>query len=391
MAGVVLGCSATPTAAPSAASPTATYGTAAPIVSPSPEIASATPSPTLAATLEPPQLGGDWEQLALPGEQTVVSDGVYGEPGFVLVGSTCPGGGRCSQTATAWFQADGRTWEQASIANAQLAVITDVAYNGAYFAAGTRLKRGVGKVIQPSGVVWRSDNGRDWTMVGSVAFQECDADNGSPGLSEFEVTQGGLMIATWGGGAGTPDLGTYRSSDGRRWDQVDPALVGHRPENSEVVGSIVFDDSIVLAWSAGSSIDLWSTETGRAWNRLGRVKTNGVSLTSDGQQIVVAGSACPDACETRLWSWRAGAGLKPLGNPIAGVIDAHVAFAGIAGFVLAGVDGDALTVFGSPDGVTWVKRARQLDLGACFPRALVSGPATVLLVSEDCDHVWLSR
>ena len=391
LAGSVLGCSTVP-----AVTSSPTEGPLpSPVAGPATPRISQPPTPPPLATAEPP-LGQHWAPILVAGDRPTMYDAAYGEAGFVIVGSTCATlAVDCSRnTAAAWFAGDGGVWERATVADAKSAEMTAVAYNGTYFAAGTRLEDAGDGVLLASGVLWRSADGRDWASAGALDLGDCDDENGCPYLGQFEVNQAGLMLATWTGGVTPRQNGTYRSTDGRRWTEVDPALVGRTRANADVSATLVLDDALLLAWPDPDSEanDLWRTETGRTWTQIARLPAFAPSLTTDGRQIVAAGYACPgDVCQTSVWSSRDGGPFEPLGAPLGELSDVHIGFAGNAGFVLVGEDQDGLVVLGSSDATSWAERPPDFDFGDCDIRTLSSGPSSVIMISEFCRNAWMSQ
>jgi hypothetical protein len=384
--GLVAACTVAPppTAAPSgvAATPAVTPSAAASL---SPAVtAPATAQPTETAA-PPPVLGDHWEPIARSARRGILA-GVNGDAGMVLVGACkvrahCAGGG-----AAAWFF-DGSSWQSASIEDPEGAPMTQVAYGGRYVAGGLRLKGRTSGVLFPSVALWSSDDGRAWTSLGSLELDECDEENGCPFLADLATTQGGAIVVDVEGAASPAGMGLFRSKDGRHWTRIDEGTFRRSGGDDGITGLDGVGEDVLLAWMRNQSVDIWSGESGRNWQRIGTLNATFPSLVSDGTRLFAAGQNCRDECEMRLWSRQDGGEFRRVASVGNGVTDIRLAFTGQAGFLAVGDLRDRPGVWASADGEAWVERSPDIHDWECAVQALVGGPSVAILI-DDCGNAW---
>jgi hypothetical protein len=386
---IVGGCSTTPIASPTATPTPPAARTLAPV----------TASPTLAPpSAEPttPPIGDHWERIELPGSDAAPQAAVNGEPGMVIVGSTCAvvTTTDCPQSnAAAWYW-DGDAWRASTVPGAESAVMTDVAYNGTYVAAGMRYESAPRLPII-TGLFWRSEDGREWSLAGTLDLGLCN--EGCPSLRQLVISESVYVL----GFANDPDAplgGPFSSSDLKTWHRIDSSRLGAaKDEGVSVAAMTVADSAIVLVTGADDGhARAYKSNDGIAWTRIGGLDVDvyGASLITDGDRLVLAGEVCPGGrCATEVWVTGSNAAFVPAGPPF-DVVEPHLAFTG-GGFVLVGMEAGNPRVFSATDPFSWTRRNQDsLPLAQCHLGALASGPSMVILMATgegSCGGAWLSR
>jgi len=388
--GLLVGCSSTPpTTSPSDSTPTVdTRATPAATLTPT-AAAIETTAPT--ETPGPPVLGDHWDPIR-PSGRASIKAGVSGEAGFVLVGGKCAPSGDCSRgPAAAWFF-DGSTWQPAEVENADDVTMTEVTFGGHYVAAGMRLKGRMNGVLYPSLVLWRSDDGRAWTRLGSFDLDECDMENGCPALDDLAITDSGIVLAYVVGLFDNAEgAALFRTSDGKRWTRIDPHRFRKGGNDDGIAGIDAVGEEVLVTWARGESADVWSGRSDRDWQQIGTLGARIISFAPGLGQLFAAGSNCRSDCQTRLWERSPGGGFQRVHGPDAGLLEVGLAFAGNGGLVLVGDNADGLSAFQSFDGTTWIARSPDIAAwGDCVVDALAGGPGAAVLI-DDCGNAWITQ
>jgi hypothetical protein len=386
---IVGGCSTTPISSPTA-TPTQPAASAPAAASASPTIAPPSAEPTA------PPIGDHWERIELPGSDAAPQAAVNGEPGTVIVGSTCAvvTTADCPQSdAAAWYR-DGDAWRASTVPGGEGAIMTEVAYNGAYVAAGMRYDNAP-RVPVVTGLFWRSDDGRQWSLMDTLDLGRCN--EGCPSLRQLVVSERVYVL----GFANDPDSplgGSFSSSDLKTWHRIDPSRLGAgKDEGVSVAALTVADSAIVVVTGADDGhARVYKSNDALAWTRIGGLDVDvyGASLITNGDRLVLAGEVCPDGrCATEVWVTGSDSAFVPTEPPF-DVVEPHLAFTG-GGFVLIGMEAGNPRIFTASDPFNWVKRSQDyLPLAQCHLGWLASGPSMVILMATgegSCGGAWLSR
>ncbi len=346
----------------------------------------ATPFPS-----EAPPIGVAWQPASGIHDADLL-DAARGPRGWVAVGSSCTD---CSKAAAAaWFSADGLSWSAATVPDGANATLTTVASDGStWFAAGVALEDDGGNAARAMARLWRSSDGRTWSLVDSILLGRCLA--GCPFVDQLEAGPGGVILsgvhttdpdrsgAYWspdGGGLTLVDRATFGLARGAYWQRTAAAVAGGR--------------FVMVGGSCDRCEAVWSSTDGRKWTldaKLGPALVE-PHVATDGRRVVVVDGACPGDCETVVWTsadgrtgWTLGSRTLPIWSP-------RVAYAG-SSFIVAGRRApNGISIFASPDGKAWAEVNSDLGLGDCGFVALAGSADRVLLVGDqDCPGIWLSH
>ena len=362
------------------------------------------PLPTLGSVAPPtPQLASTspnsivWEPA--DGLDGFPIDVASGPDGWVAVGSICDS---CdSRAAMAWFSPDGRTWSGGRLEGGAESDLTWVATDGsAWFAAGQRHEQDPeGQGTLRTAVVWRSEDGRSWSIVDELPLGPCA--RGCPWLAPLVAGQGGILLSwvhmTEGDGttegAGT---GAYWSADGTNFTRVDRSAFTD-------TGLVYIDDAtridgrFVLVGEDGEDRStVWSSADGREWTidaTLDSAETLDIATSPD--RTVVLEQTCVTDCEVRSWisvdgrsGWTVGPAVLPLRAPA-------LAYAAGAFFVSGHRADDGLGMYRSVDGVAWTELDENSpwDVDGC-QGFTIEGDGDLLLLrgaEARCSGLWVSR
>lgn len=384
----------------STASPPTTTEAPPTAVLPSP---SSTTSPTDAPSTAPTPpagsqgIGAAWELVHAFGNGSV-SDIGRGPDGWVAGGSVrCREQGCGRFVAATWFSADGITWTGGPVALGRSSSIATVATDGKrWFAAGYGER--LDGVFGQEALFWRSPNGRDWTLVGSMPLDPPAKGLGAVG--ELAAGPGGLIL-TYFDPLDPAPLTVYWSQNGETWRPIDRAKFGLPEDGSGAFwAATVVDDKFVLVGSCGDCGTVWSSTNGRDWTldaTLGET-SRASAVGSDGRRVVVVDEQCAEECQLGIWvseDGRTGWTRAPQQLP---VNEAYVTFA--AGlFILSAsienndVPGQGVHIYTSPDGLSWTEFVETDFQGReCYSTALEGAEdRVVFLGSVECEGIWISR
>lgn len=383
------------------------------VVEPSPPPSAAPPttdptaSPTAVSSDFPTQvpggqpIGADW-QLVLAENRLSVTDLARGPDGWVAGGyARCRERGCGRWVAATWFSSDGITWTGGPIALGRHTIILTVASDGdRWFAAGIGNER-PGEAFHQEVLIWRSPNGRDWAEVGSIPLDP--PEKGIGPLGELVAGPGGVVL-TYLDPADPEPLTAYWSEDGEAWLPIERAIFGVPNDGSLGFfdAATVVDGRFVMASVCEECGTVWSSRNGRDW-RLDATfdeTARGLAVGSDGRRVVVVITVgdCATECEVEIWrsddgrtGWERTPQVLPVGDP-------KVTYAGDS-FILTGTIEDpdspdeGAHVFTSPDGINWMEFVEtDFEVSECYFEALEgTDDRAVLLGSDDCAGIWLSR
>jgi hypothetical protein len=330
-----------------------------------------------------------------------LADIARGPEGWVAGGSMrCREQGCGRWVAATWFSTDGVTWTGGPVPDGRQASIGTVATDGdRWFAAGSVAERVEG-VFRWVALIWRSPNGRAWTLVGSIPLGP--PEKGAGPIGELAAGPGGVIL-TWVN-PGEPELHTvYWSENGEIWQPVDKAMFGLPPDGVLAPwGETVVDGRFVIVTNCGACGTVWSSRDGRDW-RLDAPTfsedTAGLDVASDGRRVVVVivDEQCAGACQVRILisddgktGWTPAPEVLPAGDPL-------VTYAADTYIVTTSIwdrdDPFGVHVFTSPDGLRWTEFAetdfRSTD---CYARELEGAEdRVVMLGGGGCEGLWVSR
>lgn len=301
--------------------------------------------------------------------------------------------------AATWFSTDGFTWTGGPVPDGRQATVGTVATDGdRWFAAGSVAER-VGDTFRWKALIWRSSNGRDWTLVSSIPLGP--PEKGSGPIGELAAGPGGVIL-TWLD-PGDPELRTvYWSENGETWLPVDKAMFGLLPDGGlGVWGETVVDGRFVIVTNCGGCGTVWSSRDGRDWRLDATLSEDaaGLDVASDGRQVVVVlvDEQCAETCQGRILisddgrtGWTPAPQILPVGDPV-------VTYAADTYIVTTYIwDRDdprfGAQVFTSPDGLRWTEFVetdfRSTD---CYARELEGADdRVVMLGGGGCEALWVS-
>ncbi len=325
-----------------------------------------------------------------------MADIARGPGGWVAGGwARCrePGCGRF--VAATWFSADLITWTGGPVALGRQSGIGTVATDGErWFAAGVGTERD-GETFRQEALIWRSPNGREWTLVGSIPL--APPEEGIGPIGELAAGPGGVILS-WVD-PGDPERRTvYWSENGETWLPIDKANFGLPPDGYLWVNTVEVADGrfvMVLNCDCGT---VWSSSDGRNWRLDATLGTNaGADVASDGRRVIVVDEHCAEECELHIWisdegrtGWTRAPQVLQVGEP-------RLTYAAgtfiLTGEIDAGDDADrGVHVFTSSDGTSWTEFETDLRLRSCYAGALEGAPDRVVLLGvEECEGIWVSR
>ena len=375
---------------------------------------STTVVPTISATTSPSDapskgpttvpgaqgIGANWDLVAIDTDWRL-ADIARGPEGWVAGGSMrCREQGCGRSVAATWFSTDGFTWTGGPVPDGRQASIGTVATDGdRWFAAGSAAER-FGGAFRWVAMIWRSPNGRDWTLVSSIPLGP--PEKGAGPIGELAAGPGGVIL-TWVD-PGDPELHTvYWSENGETWLPVDKSMFGLPPEgNLAAWEATVVDGRFVIVANCGGCGTVWSSRNGRDWSldapTLSK-DTAGLDVASDGRRVVVviADEQCADACQVRILisddgrtGWTPAPQVLPAGDPL-------VTYAADTYIMTIDIwDRDdprfGAPVFTSPDGLRWTEFVetdfRSTD---CYARELEGAEDRVVMFGgSGCEGLWVS-
>jgi hypothetical protein len=255
-----------------------------------------------------------------------------------------------------------------------------------------------GDTFRLKALIWRSPNGRDWTLVGSIPL--APPEKGIGPVGELAAGPSGVIL-TWVD-PGEPGQRTiYWSENGESWLPVDKEMFGVPPDGFlHMWGETVVDGRFVLVGECGGCGTVWSSRDGRDWSldaTLGE-ESAGLDVASDGRRVVVVDEQCAEACQVRILisedgrtGWTPAPQVLPVGDPL-------VTYAADTYIVTASIeDRDdpryGAQVFTSPDGLRWTEYVdTDFRSGDCFARELEGAEdRVVILGGGSCEGLWVSR
>jgi hypothetical protein len=339
-------------------------------------------------------IGARWEHVAIDKDWRP-ADIAGGPAGWVAGGSMrCREQGCGRSVAATWFSTDGFTWTGGPVPDGRQATIRTVATDGdRWFAAGSVAER-VGDTFHWKALIWRSLNGRDWTLVGSIPH--APPEKGIWPIGELVAGPGGLIL-TWVDPGGPEKRTVYWSDNGESWLPVDKTSSDVPPP---AWGETVVNGRFVIVANCGGCGTVWSSRNGRDWRLDATLSgdTAGLDVASDGRQVVVVivDEQCADACHARILSsddgrtgWTSAPQVLPAGDPL-------VTYAADTYIVTTNIweldPRFGAQVFTSRDGLRWTEFVetafRPRD---CDARELEGTEDRVVMLGEGgCEGLWVS-
>lgn len=343
----------------------------------------------------PPPIGAAWE-LVTTIDDGAVSDIARGPSGWVAGGYVkCSDPGCRGIVAAAWFSADGITWTGGPVPDGRQAIIGTVATDGdRWFAAGVGTERD-GDTFRQEALIWRSPNGRAWTLVGSIPL--APPEKGLGPIGELAAGPGGVIL-TWVD-PGDPERSTvYWSKNGETWLPIDKAIFGLPPDESLGLSTATVVDGRFVLVGTHDNGTVWSSSDGRDWTLDATLGPSaGVGVASDGRRVIVVDEQCADECEFRIWISADGRTGWTRIPQVLQVEEPWVTYAAdtfiVAGEKDGGDDADrGVHIFTSPDGMSWTEFETDLLLKSCYTGALVGAEDRVVLLGvNECSGIWVSR
>ena len=350
---------------------------------------SATPTPASHARPSPALAGATWVEATLEQPDSLVDpfasasapldcspchgtattlDGVAGGTVLVAVGLSFP-----PAQAAAWYSADGRTWQQASVPASDESLMTAAATRpGMLVAVG-----GVGG----SAAAWHSADGKTWSQ--SAVSEPAIAGE----ARMLTVVTFGTEFVAAGDVEPTPSepyAAFWTSRDGSTWTALPATLAGGRVEALAAQPSRLVAVGTVRLPDGSSSGAAWYSSDGQIWRAATGPPFAGADLrgvTAGGPGFVAVGTV-ENGAVAAVWtstdgiSWRRapdGQGFQEAGG--LRVIMTSVA-AGPRNLVAVGMRDDAgngsPTVWTSSDGVTWRRVSDDPSFGGGEMSAVVS-------------------
>lgn len=297
---------------------------------------------------------GDQDVLAGPGEQRLEAIAARTD-GFVAVGSVpAPDGG---VDGAVWRSVDGRDWSVGDsdiFAGPDAQQLLDIATTPeASVVVGTD---------GASAAFWTSLDGSSWTRVAHD-----DAVFGGPGDQRVEavtaLTDGTGWLAVGSGGQG--DAAVWASSDGSTWARIAAEGLGGTADQ-RLLDVVAGPRGLVAVGTDGGSAAAWTSTDAIAWSRidLGPGRATALAVAAGG--LVAVGSTGGDGLDAA--SWRSGDGTTwtraegealsgPFDQQLAGVTAGDGVMVAVGGTDLGG-GGDAAAWTSGSDG-TWTRSAHD--------------------------------
>lgn len=218
--------------------------------------------------------GLTWESVPLEIEAESadinVSSVTVGGPGYLALGDD-RGPVSSEDSLIAWTSSDGSRWSRHEIhlEPPPLGVFSSwglrevVGGPSGFLALGT-LDRSEG-IDEHSPVLWSSDDGREWTLLGT------GAELFGPGAQVWDViaTETGYLAGGYVEGPEGPPVAWWESTDGRLWEPLAPPF-GEDPDVALGPGgtTAAWEDGLVMAAThRRAGIRLWRS-TGTGWEEL---------------------------------------------------------------------------------------------------------------------------
>jgi len=344
-------------------------------------------------------IGAAWDLMHTV-KRGSVADIARGPDGWVAGGTArCREKGCGRFVAATWFSTDGITWTGGPVALGRQSSIASVATDGdRWFAAGYGYE-GRGGEFEREALFWRSPNGRDWTLVGSMPLDP--PEKGLGPIGELAAGAGGLIL-TYFDPLDPGPLTVFWSENGERWEPIDGASFG-LPEDGSVAfwAATVVDDRFVLVARCEDCGTVWSSRNGRDWKldaTLGDSST-GLAIGSDGRRVVVVvvDEQCQVGCLLDIWvsddgltGWTRATERFPVSEP-------YVTFAGGKFILSASIEdnddpGQGVHVYTSSDGLSWTEFVEpDFRTGECYTSGLEGADdRVVFLGSNECEGIWVS-
>ena len=297
---------------------------------------------------------GDQDVLAGPGEQRLEAIAARTD-GFVAVGSVAaPDGG---VDGAVWRSVDGRDWsvgDSDTFAGPGAQQLLDIATTTeASVAVGTD---------GASAAFWTSIDGSTWTRV---AHDE--AVFGGPGDQRVEavtaLADGTGWLAVGSGGQG--DAAVWASSDGGTWERIAAEGLGGIADQS-LLDVVVGRSGLVAVGTDGGSAAAWTSTDATAWSRtdLGPGRATALAVGAGG--LVTVGSTGGDGLDAASWrsddgtTWARAEGddlSGPFDQQLAGVTTGDEVMVAVGGTHMGG-GGDAAAWTSGSDG-TWRRSAHD--------------------------------
>jgi hypothetical protein len=341
-------------------------------------------------------IGANWELVHAFGSGSV-ADIARGPDGWVAAGSVrCREQGCGRFVAATWFSADGIRWTGGPVALGRSSSIATVATDGnRWFAAGYGER--TDDEFGQEALFWRSPDGREWTLVGSMPLDP--PAKGLGAIGELAAGPGGLIL-TYFDPLDPAPLTVFWSQNGETWRPIDRAEFG-LPEDGSVAfwAATVVDDRFVLVGACGDCGTVWSSTDGSDWAldaTLGDTSTAS-AVGSDGRRVVVVDQQCAEDCQLGVWvsdDGRTGWTRAPQAFLVS---EPYVTFA--AGmFILSAsienndVPGQGVHIYTSPDGLSWTEFVEpDFQTRECYTTALEGAvDRVVFLGSVECEGIWVS-
>lgn len=219
---------------------------------------------------------GSWQErsqglVPLPEERVTIDDVGHGPHGFVAVGSAStddPNEDDGSATrGVVWRSEDGSEWTRlpgdVDLAGSHLNAVT--AYSGGYVAVGV----GVDGALDRTGRVFVSPDGGEWTAVEGDGLLPASSDSGALHQLESVAAHGDGYIAVGWGFDGTDVVPLVLVSDGTTLRRVD--LAGPAPGSDLITLGVCADGSAATVVGVDQADEVhaarWSSPGGTDWQQ----------------------------------------------------------------------------------------------------------------------------
>jgi hypothetical protein len=348
-------------------------------------------SPIASAAIAPNVFGSNWARVEFGGKDVDARAAAYGRSGLVIVGAGCVGSGDSPEcTAAAWHRTLDGVWKPSSVEDPAGATISDVVFAGRYVALGTRIED---QGLPVRAIIWTSDDGAAWTLVGSVEIGDCSGEGPPCGHAEqLTVTPGGLILIGDVYAAGRDAYsGALRSVDAMHWARVPPKAFGD--DDASLAAALPVGNGVVALVSSGQSpLTAWRSTDGASWTRFsgfGELAQSRGALAGNEQLLVAAeGESAPEGFRTTMWTSADGGPFQQRAA-FDDVAAAKVVDTGSTGFVAVGDDEGRPQVIVSPDGVAWSRVGPGLPQIECSALSLAGGSSEALYIGS-CG-VWATH